>query len=95
MTIMNGSVSRQVSFWLDTATADKLARVAYLEGTSQSAIIREALAVRLASDDEEKDPLEKVDEAIRALENMKELLVDYKQSSTQPDPDQAPPPVWA
>lgn len=95
MAIAENNDSRQISFWLDAATADKLAHVAYLEGTSQSAIIREALADRLAKDDIEKDPIERVDAAILALEETKELLVDFKQGSSQPGPNQAPPPVWA
>ncbi len=95
MALAENNDSRQISFWLDAATADKLANVAYLKGTSQSAIIREALADRFAKDDIEKDPVEKVDAAIRALEETKALLVDFKQSSAQCNRNQAPPPVWA
>ncbi len=86
------SDTRQVTFWLDSATATRLAYVASIEGTTQSAIIREALAVRLSDGKVEKSAPQKVDDALAALEEVRGVLIDYK---SQTGVDQAPPPAWA
>lgn len=92
MPIPKNSDKHQINFWLDAATADRLAYVSIMEGKTQSAIIREALAVRLSDGKVEKSAPQKVDDALAALEEVRGVLIDYK---SQTGVNQAPPPAWA